>query len=136
MNTSVHDATLFEYKEFIEEEGKLVPITGEEGITFPIKRIFYAWDVPNGTVRGKHAHHRCSQILICLKGTLLVTVDDGTQSAVHILDDPKKALYIPSGIWSQEEYRNNAVMLALASHKYAKADYINDYDDFVDWKRS
>ncbi len=134
--TTVHDVTLFSYSEYIEEEGKLVPITGEEGITFPIKRAFYAYDVPNGVVRGKHAHHRCAQILICLKGNLVITVKDGVQEKEFTLNHPKQALYIPVGIWCEEQYNDDAIMLALASHKYAKADYIEDFEQYKEWKQS
>ncbi len=135
--TTVEDIVEFFATTFEEKEGCLVPLTGGEGIIFPIKRIFYAYGVPKGVTRGKHAHHNCEQILIAIEGALDITVKDGTDEYKLCINSPNHALYVPAGLWCEEEYHpGTTIMLALCSHKYAKADYINDWSEYVEWKTS
>ena len=135
--TSIADVIEFSFKNFTEKEGQLVPITGGHDVDFVMKRIFYVYGVPKGETRGKHAHHECSQVLVCLSGSVTVKVDDGTDIYKSVLlNRPHKAVHIPAGIWAEETYGDNCVLLVLCSHKYAQADYIHDYKEFVEWKKS
>ena len=114
--------------------GSLVALTESAEVPFDIKRIFYVWDVPDNETRGKHAHYECDQLLICLKGTLKVLIDDGSQKKVQILDSPGQGLLIPAGLWAEETYIDNAIMVVLCSHEYDTEDYIHSYKEFVEWK--
>ena len=136
IENTIDDVLEFSFRYFTETEGNLVPVTSEHDVDFDIKRVFYTWDVPHGELRGQHAHHQCEQVIVCLKGELVVEVDDGVNKKIVTLNSPEKALYIPTGIWAQETYNNEAIMLAFCSNKYAKADYINDYEEFLEWRRS
>lgn len=135
--TTVNDIIEFFATTFEEKEGCLVPLTGGEGIIFPIKRVFYAYGVPKGVTRGKHAHHNCEQILISINGALDITIKDGEHQVKLLMNSPNHALYVPAGLWCEEEYHGKeSIMLVLCSHKYAKADYINDWGEYVEWKTS
>lgn len=134
--TTVNDVVKFTFTTFKEDEGLLVPITGGENLVFPIERIFYAYNVPLGVIRGKHAHHDCDQILIALKRELDVFIKDGKDEIQVGLVSPNQAVFIPAGLWCEEQYTDETIMLAICSHKYAKADYINDWEEFIEWKRS
>ena len=46
--------------------GNLSILEDQSILPFSIKRIFYITHVPLGSIRGKHAHKKCSQYLICL----------------------------------------------------------------------
>ena len=50
----------------------------EEGqnIPFSVSRVFVV-NAGNGSVRGKHAHKECIQLLVCLSGSIEVICDDG-----------------------------------------------------------
>ncbi len=54
-----------------DERGSL-SIIDLSKIPFVPKRVFSVYDVPAGTVRGKHAHWMCQQYLFCVKGKIEV----------------------------------------------------------------
>ena len=67
-----------------------------------------------------------------LNGSVKVKVDDGFDTNEYILDNPKKALYIPNLTWkSMYDFSKDAVLLVIASTVYDKNEYINDYDEFI-----
>ncbi len=104
-------------------------------IPFPIKRYFIVYDVASKEVRGEHAHKQCHQFLVCVKGSVSVVVDDGTQRQEFLLDRPQLGLHIPPMVWGiQYKYSADAVLMVLASEVYEAEDYIRDYQEFLDAK--
>jgi UDP-2-acetamido-3-amino-2,3-dideoxy-glucuronate N-acetyltransferase len=104
----------------------------EAGIPFLPKRYFVVVDVPSKEVRGEHAHRTCEQLLTCLRGSVNVVVDDGTNREEFVLDSPELALYLPPMIWGiQYKYSSDASLLVLASERYDADDYIRDYEQFL-----
>jgi acetyltransferase-like isoleucine patch superfamily enzyme/dTDP-4-dehydrorhamnose 3,5-epimerase-like enzyme len=102
-------------------------------LPFPPRRYFVVYDVPGKEVRGEHAHRTLHQLLVCLKGSLSVMLDDGDSRDEVLLNGPHLGLYVPPMIWtSQYRYSNDAVLLVLASDVYEAADYIRSYDDFLE----
>ena len=101
-------------------------------LPFVVQRSFLVYNVPNAELRGEHAHHRCGQFLIAVKGSVRVVVDDGSQREEFSLDRPNLGLYLPPMTWGiQYRYSEGAVLLVLASDPYDPADYIRDYDQFL-----
>jgi len=101
-------------------------------IPFQPKRYFVVYNVPSVKTRGAHAHRRCQQFLICVKGSCAVVVDDGRLRAEVLLDSPDKGLYLPPLTWGiQYKYSSDAVLLVFASDRYEPDDYIRDYSVFV-----
>ena len=106
-------------------------------LNFETKRLFFVYGVPNTKVRGEHAHKACHQFLICIKGSVHVIVDDAVRKEEIILDRPDLGLHIAPGVWGlQYRYSDDAVLAVLASHPYDEADYMRDYDEFLEWKRN
>lgn len=106
---------------------------GEFGkeIPFEVKRYFMVFQVPLVEIRGGHAHKKCHQFLICVRGRITAHVDDGKEVDEFILDRPDMGLYMPPGTWGvQYNYSPHAVLLVFASHYYDSDDYIRDYDEF------
>lgn len=68
-------------------------------IPFQPKRFFTVFDVPTSEVRGEHAHRRCHQFLVCVKGACSVLVDDGKKRHELRLDSPQKGLFLPAMTW-------------------------------------
>lgn len=102
-------------------------------LPFVPRRIFAAYNVPSESVRGAHAHRVCAQFLICTAGALSCLVDDGSSREEIRLASPDVGLHIPPMIWgTQWRYSNDAVLLVLASHPYDPADYIRDYEEFLE----
>lgn len=134
---SVEDVTIFTLRQFAEPLGTLIPVEEQADVPFKIKRIFYVHGPTPGSVRGKHAHHKTEQVYVCLRGRIIVTCKDGSSEKTIVLDTPEKAVYIPVGIWTEEAYETSeTVLLVLCSTKYAKADYIRDFEEFKTWRDS
>jgi acetyltransferase-like isoleucine patch superfamily enzyme/dTDP-4-dehydrorhamnose 3,5-epimerase-like enzyme len=101
-------------------------------LPFLPRRYFVVYDVPGKEVRGEHAHRALHQVLVCLRGSLAVMLDDGTSRDEVLLDGPQLGLYVPPMVWtSQFRYSSDAMLLVLASDVYDAADYIRSYDDFL-----
>ena len=122
---------LLEFPIFEEDSGELVVF--EESITaipFSIKRIFNVRSEKD-SVRGKHAHRLCSQILICSNGSIQVTCDDSTNQEIYMLDKPNYGLLVSPGIWTEQKYiKQNTSMTVICDRLYEAEDYISDYADF------
>ena len=58
--------------------------------------------------------------------------DDGSTRDEVRLATPHVALHVPPMTWgTQRRYTRDAVLLVLASHPYDAADYIRDYEEFL-----
>ena len=123
---------LLEFPIFDEDSGELVVF--EESISaipFPIKRIFNVRSV-KGSVRGKHSHRLCSQILICSNGSIEVTCDDSINKETYLLDKPNYGLLVLPGIWAEQKYiKHDSTMTVICDRLYESEDYISDYADFI-----
>ena len=130
--TSVSGVRVHRLPVFADLRGSLSVGEFSEHVPFVPKRYFIVFDVPGKDVRGEHAHRRCHQFLVCLKGSLSVVVDDGTSSEEITLDRPSIGLYLPPMIWAvQYRYSADALLLVFASDPYDASDYIRDYDEFL-----
>ena len=119
-------------REVRDMRGDLCAAQVGDGLPFVVQRSFLVYNVPNAELRGEHAHRRCGQFLMAVKGSVRVVVDDGSQREEFILDRPNLGLHLPPMTWGiQYRYSEDAVLLVLASDPYDPADYIRDYDEFV-----
>lgn len=113
--------------------GNLTAGEFDRSIPFSVKRYFIVFEVPSVEVRGEHAHRTCHQFLICAHGSVSVVADDGTSREEFLLDDPCLGLHLPPMTWGvQYRYSPDAVLLVFASEHYDAADYIRDYQAFLD----
>lgn len=118
--------------EFRRHRDALGVLTAGQDLPFPVVRFFTVEEVPAGEFRGWHAHRECHQLLVCLRGSVIALVDDGSERQEVLLDDPGVGLHVPPMVWGrQREYSADALLMVLASHPYDRSDYIEDYDEFV-----
>ena len=130
--TSVKGVTVHRLPVFEDFRGSLSVGEFPQQVPFLPKRYFVCFDVPGKDVRGEHAHRRCQQFLVCLRGSLSVVVDDGRSSEEIVLDRPSIGLYVPPMTWAvQYQYSADGLLLVFASDLYDPADYIRDYDEFL-----
>lgn len=112
--------------------GYLSYFESEKDIPFPIRRIYYTYDVPVGTKRGMHAHKKLQQILWCPYGEIEVILDNGKERTNYLLDSPEKALLVLKGYWHDMYWKKEgSVLCVAASDYYNEDDYIRDYDEFL-----
>ena len=131
---SVFDSSLYELNKMHDAEGNLTFIYQNVHVPFEINRVFYSYDIPGGEERGGHAHKECHQFIIAASGSFEVVLDDGTNKRTVVLNRPFWGLHVPPGIWSSEQgFSSGSICLVLASHAYSEADYIRNYDEFLEY---
>jgi acetyltransferase-like isoleucine patch superfamily enzyme/dTDP-4-dehydrorhamnose 3,5-epimerase-like enzyme len=131
MPTSVKGVTLHRLPLVEDLRGRLTAGEFVDQIPFAPLRYFLVFDVPGKEVRGEHAHRRCHQFLVCLRGSVSVVVDDGMTSEELELNEPNLGLHVPPMVWAiQYRYTADALLLVFASDHYDAADYIRDYAEF------
>lgn len=113
------------------KDGNLVALEAGKDIPFEIKRVYYIWGNKKDIIRGKHAHRKLEQILICMSGSCDFIFDDGKNRETVHLDKANQGLYIKNNIWREfTNFSSDCVIMVLASEHYAEADYIRNYDQF------
>tara|TARA_B100000212_G_scaffold320320_1_gene278068 strand:- start:249 stop:671 length:423 start_codon:yes stop_codon:yes gene_type:complete len=120
---------------YSDNRGHLTVGEFEKKIPFPAKRYFIIFGVPKEKVRGDHAHKYCHEFLVCVKGSCLVSVDDGKKKEEYTLDSSIRGIHIPPMIWTKQyKYSADSILLVFASHYYDKGGYITDYSTFKEKK--
>lgn len=105
-----------------------------EGFPIQVKRVFTV-KANEGALRGQHAHKKCNQVLCCASGKLELTLKDGENSKVLILDENSPAILMVSGIWGEQKYlEDGTVLIVFCDYPYDEEDYIRDYEAFLQWK--
>ena len=133
---NVEDCKVIELdKHHSDRKGNLTVV--ENGITLPfdVKRVYYLYDVPGGESRGSHAHRELEQLIVAASGSFTVTLDDGKNKQSFFLNRPYQGLYVKPGLWRDlDNFSSGAVCMVLASEVYNAADYIRDYQEFLEFR--
>lgn len=120
------------FQEITDGRGGLVALEQNQNIPFSIKRVYFIYGTPANTRRGFHAHKALEQVAICVKGACSFLLDNGKEKTECRLDSPTSGLYIGSNIWHEMyDFTEDCVLMVLASDLYDEADYIRDYDQFL-----
>ncbi len=135
--TDVRDVTLHRLKQVKDLRGSLSVGEFARDIPFAVKRYFLVFDVPSVETRGEHAHRTCHQFLLCVRGSCAVVADDGVRRQEFKLDSPDLGIHLPPMVWGiQYKYSADAVLLVFTSEHYDAADYVRNYDEFVNLLRA
>jgi len=127
----VGKSRLINFPTIAETRGNLSFVEGNKHILFPIKRVYYLYDVPSGATRGGHAHKTLEEVIIALSGSFDVVLDDGVKKKRFFLNRPFYGLYVPSGLWRElENFSSNSIAFALTSDFFDEEDYIRNYEVF------
>lgn len=117
----------------IDDRGGLGFAQYQDQVAFLIKRVYWLYDIKKD--RGAHAHKELKQLMICLQGSLKISLDDGKLNEVVTLNTPSRGLYINKPLWRDIiSYEGNPILLVLASDIYKETDYIRSYEEFKKWK--
>ncbi|MGP5074723.1 sugar 3,4-ketoisomerase [Psychrobacter celer] len=126
-------ATILEFKSNGDDRGSLVALESYKNIPFDIKRVYYIFDTKTGVVRGLHAHKDLLQVMVCLKGSCRIVLDNGSTKEQVVLDSPNKGILIENMMWREmHDFSADCVLMVLANEYYDESDYIRDYDAFLE----
>ncbi|MCR4618684.1 MAG: FdtA/QdtA family cupin domain-containing protein [Lachnospiraceae bacterium] len=123
---------LLQFPDLGDERGNLVVVEGGMQIPFDIKRIFYIYGSDDSVVRGQHANLKSEFVLINVAGTSKVKVDDGKETGVIELNQPRMGVYLPKMLWKEMyDFSPDSVLLVLSNEHYDGNEYIRDYNEYL-----
>lgn len=109
-------------KVFKDARGSLIPIEFKDLEWEPL-RLFYVTNVTKNCRRGGHAHLKNKQLLICIKGSIQVNLND----LEPIILNEHEYIYVPNLVWDSQDFlTDDAVLLVLCSINYDIEDYLFD----------
>ena len=127
---------IIELKKFTKLSGKLLPITFNNKFPIRVKRMFFIYGRKKYK-RGEHAHKKCSQLFIPIKGKIKIIMKyRKTEKSVLLNANRSRSLFVPPKIWSSVEFLNsNSLVLVLTDYEYDFKDYIETYKEFIAFQR-
>lgn len=115
-----------------DDRGSLMVLESNKNVPFKVKRIYYILDAKPDVPRGFHAHKELMQLAFCIKGSCNMIMDNGIEKQQVRIDKSNIGLMIPPMVWHEmHDFSEDCVMLVLASSQYDEADYIRNYDEFM-----
>ena len=127
------DYQLIKFPVHGDHTGSLVALEKGEDFPFDIRRVYYIWGTDKNAVRGKHAHRKLEQVIVCTSGSCDFILDDGRERETIHLDNPTEGLHIKNNIWREfTNFSPDCVVMVLASEHYDESDYIRNYNDFLE----
>lgn len=109
---------------FIEDNNRHVP--------FPIRRVYYLYDVPGGAERGGHAHRELEEFLVAITGSFDVVLSDQDHEIRVHLNRSYFGVYIGPMVWRRlDNFSSGSVCLVLASDHYSEADYYRNRESYL-----
>lgn len=128
----VQDCKLTELPKFLDARGNLSFAEQQRHVPFDVRRVYWIYDVPGGEKRDGHGYKENQEFIIALSGSFDVTVYDGDEKKTFSLNRSYYGVYIPKGLWRElSNFSTNAFALIMSSTDYDPADYIYDYEAFL-----
>lgn len=116
----------------ILDEGYLCFMEGKNHIPFPIKRVYYIFDVFKNAVRGRHTHKATKQVIFCIRGSITIILDNGHDKEAITLSKPNQGLFLDKMMWHEMvAFKKGTVLLVVASELFKEEDYIRDYQTYL-----
>lgn len=118
-----------------DERGSLTFATAGQEIPFPVQRVFWIHDIPEGARRGGHCHNTCSEVVVAVSGAFRMVVDDGHVRGSVRMGSPGLGILVPAGMWCElVDFEPGTVVMVMASHPYDASGYCHRYDEFLKMK--
>ena len=134
---SIKNVKIIKLPKFTDPRGNLSFVEQLNHIPFEIKRTYWIYDVPGGESRGGHAFRQNEEFIVALSGAFDVIVDDGKERKTFALNRSYYGLYIPAGLWREmANFSTNSLALEFGSIHYDRADYVEDYEQFLTQKQN
>ncbi len=98
----------------------------EKALPFAMQRLYWIYDL-NDAPRGRHRHKETWQGMICLQGECEVLIKKYDDENIFKLNKPNEVLILEPQDWHEmRNFKQNTILLLVASHHYDANDYINE----------
>jgi dTDP-4-dehydrorhamnose 3,5-epimerase-like enzyme len=115
-----------------DDRGMLVALEQNQNVPFEIRRVYYLFATRGDVHRGQHAHRHLHQLVVPVRGSVTILLDDGKGPMEVLLDDPSQGLLIGRMVWRDlYNFSQDCVLMVLADQVYDPSDYITDYTQFM-----
>ena len=116
-----------------DQRGNLIALEAKETVPFDIKRVYYLFGTKENLARGFHAHKKLNQIAVCVMGSCRFVLDNGKSRESIVLNNASTGLLIDKLLWHEmHDFTPDCFLLVLASEHYDEADYVRDYQKFLE----
>ena len=131
-STRVEPPRLVPIPSFSDERGELYAAEAYGAIPFAIERVYWISSVPEGALRGCHAHRSVHEALVAIAGTFTVRWECRDDRGEVELRTSSEALVLPPLLWREvTAFSPGAVCLVLASGPYDDAEYVHDREELT-----
>lgn len=123
---------IIEFPKICDPRGNLSFVEGGRHVPFPIRRVFFIYDVPGGETRGGHAHRTCQEVVTAVSGSFDLIITDGREQVLVHMNRANMGVFVPAGAWiTMPNFTTGTVLMCIASEEYEEEDYIRDYDEYL-----
>jgi hypothetical protein len=124
-------------KEPIIAESGTLGILDSPELPFEPKRLYWIHSVPAGLTRGNHAHKKLQQFFWLIKGSVNIELSDGYETKNLSMHENKEILVLSPGYWRKLfNFSPDAIVVVGADAVYDPHDYIHDWEEFLNWKKT
>lgn len=99
-------------------------------IKFDTERIFFLKSKKKCN-RANHAHKKCTQIFLSLKGDIKMSIENKKGVKKVLLKEFKNILKVPPINWVKVEMKKNQLLMVICNKKFSEKEYIRDYKKFL-----
>ena len=120
------------FKTFNSDTGYLIPFSLKKDIPFSVKRIFII-SGKKDKIRADHAHYKCSQYFVVIKGSVDVSYENKKGKFKKRLSSRNKnTLLLKPKTWCRVKFiKKDSILLVFCDREYEFDDYIEYYKDFL-----
>ena len=114
-----------------DQTGGLCAIEGGIDAPFDILRVFTV-SALKGSIRGEHAHKKCSQLFVAISGKMLLEVKTPTTSKTFSIDEKKKyGVLVPPKYWCSIKFiKKKSILMVMNDRKYEFKDYLETFNSY------
>lgn len=108
-----------------------------KNIDFEIRRVYYITSICDpDSKRGMHAHKSLRQIIFCISGSFILTLNDGDRKQDIVMWQNQLGIRLEPGLWhNMHHFSNGCVILVLANDYFCEEDYVRNYETFLELHR-
>jgi dTDP-4-dehydrorhamnose 3,5-epimerase-like enzyme len=109
----------------------MIVVAAGKDLPFVPRQVVCVSDMPEGAHRGGHAHRSVKQFIVCLRGSIELTIDGGGQRECVRLADKESGCYVGAMQWLDlRALEPDTSFLLLMSEVYDEREYVRDYAEF------
>mgnify|MGYP002626437223 CR=1 FL=1 len=114
-----------------DERGRLAFAEGDSTIPFPVRRVFWIYDVPVEARRGGHAHWTCAEVVVAVQGGFTMYLCDGIAEAEVRMERADVGILVPAGVWCElRDFQPHTVLVVMASEPYGAQGYVHSFEEY------